>query len=190
MRQLCFPSLGKDAVLAAVVGELQVMFIGFKKVISRSGQDILLGHRLVRKQLADIRSMCYNSFWMEKGLLFQQRKPRTHSYNRVSRKGKQGRTGTQRAISAELILESSLGVCVVRHIGFCLAWWIANWLLCSKARQLKELRWDIYIRLKIPSYFLSLGVFQLWNRSDSGKSNGTGHGVSAALACCWTQYLA
>lgn len=47
MRQLCFPSLGKDAVLAAVVGELQVMFIGFKKVISRSGQDILLGHRLV-----------------------------------------------------------------------------------------------------------------------------------------------
>lgn len=81
---------------------------------------------------------------MEKGLLFQQRKPWTRSYNRVSRKGKQGRTGTQRAISAELILESSLGVCVVRHIGFCLAWWIANWLLCSKARQLKELRWDIY----------------------------------------------
>ncbi|XP_075009911.1 TRAF3-interacting protein 1 isoform X3 [Calonectris borealis] len=64
-----------------------------------------------------------------RGCCFKRRRLWTQSFSSVSRKGKLGRTGTQYAIMAELILstivklplELSLGTCVVKLIGFCLA---------------------------------------------------------------------
>lgn len=189
MRQLCFPSLGKDAVLAAVVGELQVMFIGFKKVISRSGQDILLGHRLVWKQLADIRNVL--QFILNgKGAAVSTEKTVDPQLQQSEQKRKAGQDWHP-ACHFSWVDTGVVSRCVCGQTHRILLSMVNSKLTSlqqGKAAQGAEV--GHLHSLKIPSYFLSLGVFQLWNRSDSGKSNGTGHGVSAALACCWTQYLA